>query len=115
MAVGGSTLILAATGAAMGATYGLIVGDAGQVPRLTGRRSASPALWVLAGLATALFGVLPRATVAVSWAVSAWCALVGFLGQLLDLPQWAMDVSPFEHVPELPAQGVSGRRWSCSR
>jgi ABC-2 type transport system permease protein len=107
MAVGGSTLILAATGAAMGATYGLIVGDAGQVPRLTGAALGfAPALWVLAGLATALFGVLPRATVAVSWAVFAWCALVGFLGQLLDLPQWAMDVSPFEHVPELPAQGV---------
>jgi ABC-2 type transport system permease protein len=107
MAVGGSTLILAATGGAMGATYGLIIGDAGQVPRLTGAALGfAPALWVLAGLATALFGVVPRAAVATSWAVYAWCALVGFLGQLLDLPQWAMDLSPFEHVPEMPAQGV---------
>jgi ABC-2 type transport system permease protein len=107
MAVGGSTLILAATGAAMGATYGLIVGDAGQVTRLAGAALGfAPALWVLAGLATALFGVAPRAAVATSWGVYAWCALVGFLGQLLDLPQWAMDLSPFEHVPEMPAQGV---------
>jgi ABC-2 type transport system permease protein len=107
VAVGGSTLILAATGAAMGATYGLIIGDAGQVTRLTGAALGfAPALWVLAGLATALFGVVPRVAVAASWAVYAWCALVGFFGQLLDLPQWAMDLSPFEHVPELPAQGV---------
>lgn len=107
MAVGGSTLILAATGAAMGATYGLIVGDAGQVTRLAGAALGfAPALWVLAGLATALFGVAPRAAVATSWGVYAWYALVGFLGQLLDLPQWAMDLSPFEHVPEMPAQGV---------
>jgi ABC-2 type transport system permease protein len=107
MAIGGSTLILAATGAAMGGTYGLIVGDAGQVPRLTGAALGfAPSLWVLAGVATALFGLFPRAALAASWAVYAWCALVGFLGQLLDLPQWAMDVSPFEHVPEMPAQGV---------
>jgi ABC-2 type transport system permease protein len=107
VATGGSTLILAATGAAMGGTYGLIVGDADQVPRLTGAALGfAPSLWVLAGVATALFGLVPRAALAASWAVYAWCALVGFLGQLLDLPQWAMDVSPFEHVPEMPAQGV---------
>jgi ABC-2 type transport system permease protein len=65
-----------------------------------------PAVWAVTGLAAALFGLLPRATVA------AWVALVAFLvagelGPLMRLPDWAMDISPFAHVPSLPGGSMA--------
>ena len=53
-------------------------------------------------MAVALFGLLPRAVAAV-WGALAACYLAAFLGPLLGLPEWVMDVSPFTHVPLLPA------------
>lgn len=106
VALAGSLAILLAAGAGMGAVYAIIVGDAGEVPRLTGAALGFvPALWVLAGLAAALFGLAPRAGAA-AWAVLAWSAVVGFLGELLGLPQWTRNLSPFEHVPQMPVDGV---------
>jgi ABC-2 type transport system permease protein len=60
-----------------------------------------PAVWVLAGIAVALFGLVPRL------AAAAWGALVAFLlltefGSFLNLSRWVTDLSPFSHVPKLP-------------
>jgi ABC-2 type transport system permease protein len=60
-----------------------------------------PAVWVLAGIAAAAFGLAPRAVVA------GWVALVAFLllgefGPLFELPQSVMNLSPYAHVPRLP-------------
>ena len=68
------------------------------------RVAIAPAVWVLIGLAVALFGLLPRAVAAV-WGALAACYLAAFLGPLLGLPDWVMDLSPFTHVPLLPAAG----------
>ena len=38
----------------------------------------------------------------VSWGVLAAFGLLGQLGPLLRLPRWAMDLSPFTHLPKLP-------------
>jgi ABC-2 type transport system permease protein len=106
VAVVGSALMTIVTGLGAGVTYALVSGDGSQVTRLTGAALAyTPALWVLAGVAVALIGWAPRAA-PLAWAAFAWCALVAFLGQLLDLPRWALDLSPFEHVPSLPAADV---------
>jgi ABC-2 type transport system permease protein len=73
------------------------------VPLLVGSSVAiAPAVWVLIGLAVALFGLVPRAVAAV-WGALAACYLAAFLGPLLGLPDWVMDLSPFTHVPLLPA------------
>ena len=78
-------------------------GGARQVPRLMGAALAYvPAVWLLTGLALALFGLVPR------WTAGAWVALTGCLviamfGPLLDLPAWVTDLSPFQHTPALPA------------
>lgn len=99
----GSVLVLVAGGLGTGLAYGIAASDLGQVPRLIGAALAyAPALWLLGGLTTALFGFVPRATAA-AWAALTACLVVGLLGQALDLPGWARDLSPFEHVPHLPA------------
>jgi len=65
-----------------------------------------PAILLTAALAVLLFGVLPRAAAA-AWAVVAFAFIVGWLGGLLDLPQWGEDLSPFTHVPGVPAESVT--------
>lgn len=99
----GSALVLIAAGVGAGLAYGIAIGDAGQIPRLAGIALAyTPAVWVMIGLTAALFGLAPR-TMVVVWAALALCGFVGMFAQLLDLPQWLMDVSPFQHVPRVPA------------
>jgi ABC-2 type transport system permease protein len=105
--LGGSVVLMLAAGLGMGLTYGIAAGDLGQVGRLLGAAIAYvPALWVLVGVATVLFGVAPRATTA-AWAVLVACFVIGLLGALLDLPDWVIDLSPFQHVPQMPSQGFT--------
>jgi ABC-2 type transport system permease protein len=98
---------MALAGLGMGLTYGIAAGDLGQVVRLVGAALAFvPALWVLAGVAFAVFGLAPRAVGAV-WAALVACFVIGLLGQLLDLPDRVMDLSPFQHVPQMPVEGFA--------
>jgi ABC-2 type transport system permease protein len=99
----GSAWLLLVAGAALGLMHALRTGDAGQVGRLIGATTAQvPAVWVLGALAVALLGAVPR-LVAVAWAVLAGCLLLGQVGQLLSLPDWVLDVSPFQHSGDAPA------------
>ena len=58
-------------------------------------------MWVLGALAAALVGAVPR-LVAAAWAVLAVCLLLGQVGQLLSLPDWVLDASPFQHAGDAP-------------
>lgn len=106
-AVLGPTVVLGLTGVVAGLVYGAATGDVGgQVPRLLGAALVQlPAVWLLAGLAVALFGLLPRLT-ALAWVALAAFALLGQFGVLLKLSHWAIDVSPFTHIPKLPGGTV---------
>jgi ABC-2 type transport system permease protein len=42
-----------------------------------------------------------------SWAILAACVVAGFLGAVLHLPSWLQNLSPFERVPQLPAQSLT--------
>ncbi|HWC09756.1 MAG TPA: hypothetical protein VG455_00890 [Acidimicrobiales bacterium] len=102
MSLGGGVVLLLAFGLGAGTTRALSAGQVSELPRLLGAALAyAPALWVFTALATALFGLLPRASGA-AWAALAALAFVGFLGPLLRLPDWAYDLSPVEHIPRLP-------------
>ena len=105
----GPVVVLGAAGLAAGLAYGLSVDDLGQeLPRVLAAAMAQlPAVWVLAGIATALFGVLPRFAASVGWGVLAACVLLGQFGELLRLDQWMLDLSPFAHLPKLPGGDVS--------
>lgn len=96
----GPAVLLLGAGLAAGLVHGAATGDvAGQVPRLVaGALAQLPAVWVLVGIALALFGVLPRLAVG-AWAVLVVFLLFGQLGQILRLDQWLLDLSPFTHLP----------------
>jgi len=99
----GSAVVLLAAGTGMGIAHAIGSGDGGALPRLAGAALAQlPAVWVLGALAVVLFGLVPRA-IAIAWGALGACALLWFVGPLLDAPRWLLDASPFEHVPAVPA------------
>jgi ABC-2 type transport system permease protein len=103
VSAGGTVLILAASGLGAGIADAANSGDLGRVASLVGSSVAiAPAVWVVIGAAVALFGLVPRAAAA-AWGVLGACYLMAFLGPLLGLPDWVMDLSPYTHVPLLPA------------
>ncbi len=103
----GTTVVMLVIGLSVGLGYGLVVGDIGQTVRLAAAGLVMvPALLVLAGAGLALHGLGSRWS-PLTWGLVAWVAVAGLLGGVLDLPQWAMNLSPFEHVPGLPADSVS--------
>jgi ABC-2 type transport system permease protein len=107
VALGGSAALMAAAGLGMGLTYGIAVSDLGQVGRLVGAAVGFvPALWLLVGVTLVLFGLAPRATTA-AWGVLVACFVTGLFGELLDLPSWVVDLSPFQHVPKMPSDGFA--------
>jgi ABC-2 type transport system permease protein len=104
----GPVAVLAAAGLAAGLTHGLNTGDVGrQVPRvLAGALVQLPAVWVLAAIAIALSGLLPRLAPA-AWVALAACLFFGLVGPVAQLGQGLMDVSPFTHIPKAPGGAVS--------
>jgi ABC-2 type transport system permease protein len=106
-AVAGPAVLLTVAGLGAGVTHGLGAHDLGnQVPRvLAGALVQLPATWVLAGVTLVIFGFAPRFAQA-AWAVLGACLLLGQLGPVLKLAQWAMDVSPFTHVPKIPGSAL---------
>jgi ABC-2 type transport system permease protein len=105
----GPAVVLGAAGLAAGLAYGLRAGDVGQeMARVLGAALVQlPAVWVLVGVAVALFGVLPRFMAFGGWAVLAACALIEEFGRPLQLSKRILDLSPFAHVPKLPGGEVS--------
>ncbi|TDC35091.1 anibiotic ABC transporter [Micromonospora sp. 15K316] len=101
----GATALLLFGGVTTGLGYGLVDGDpAGKALALGGAAALRlPALLVVAGVVTALFGLLPRWSVALSWTALMVFLLLGQLGAVLELPQAALDLSPYTHVPAAPA------------
>lgn len=107
VALAGGTLLLLLAGLGIGVAGAASAGDSGLIPKLVGASLAyAPALWVTVGIAAVLFGWLPRAASA-AWAVPVYAFVVGYLGQLLRFPHWMNNMSPFGHVPQLPAAEMS--------
>ncbi len=101
----GPVLAMAVAGVCAGAAYGAIAGDVlGETPRvLVAAMAQLPAIWVLTGAAMALYGIAPRFS-AFSWGILAVCLILGQLGQILQFPQWSLNLSPFSHIPMVPAE-----------
>jgi ABC-2 type transport system permease protein len=61
-----------------------------------------PAVLVFPGIAALAVAVLPRAAVAITWALFAIAVVLGLFGQLLKLPERVIQASPFDHIPTVP-------------
>jgi len=64
-----------------------------------------PALWVMLGLTVFLVGIMPKFAF-LSWAYFGYAFVIGFFGDLLSLPRWAMRLSPIGFVPMVPLDEV---------
>ncbi|ASK64625.1 polyketide antibiotic transporter [Brachybacterium avium] len=64
-----------------------------------------PAIAVTGALTLALYGLRLRLA-GLAWLVVVWAALDTFLGDLLQLPDWARSLSVLHHVPFLPSAEV---------
>ncbi|MFM9373478.1 ABC transporter permease [Streptomyces sp. Da 82-17] len=99
----GGTALLALAGLGIGLAGAGSTGEGALVLKLTGAALAyAPALWVTVGVAVVFFGWFPRA-VAATWIVPVYAFVVGYLGELFQFPSWMANLSPFGHVPQLPA------------
>lgn len=103
VALVGTTALTLVQGAAFALASAAQTGDVERiVPTITAATVYLPAIWLITGVVVLLFGYVPRLTF-VAWILLVGSLLVSELGVLLDWPSWVMDVSPFEHVPKLPA------------
>ena len=100
----GSAVVVGAGGFGVGFAFALVSGDASAVIAMTGYSLVYlPAVLVVTALAVLLVGWAPRAAPA-AWGAVAVCFVIGWLGGLLNLPRWFVEISPFTHTPQVPAQ-----------
>jgi ABC-2 type transport system permease protein len=90
----GVVVVLLLSGLGLGLGYALVTGDTDAVVRY---------LLVLSGAARLLVGISPRLAV-LAWLPLGLAVVVMFFGDLLQLPQWVQDLSPFEHLALVPAE-----------
>lgn len=96
----GPAIVLAVLGLTIGLAYGLTAGDVGhELPPLLARTMVTlPAVWVMAGLAAALYGLLPRLATAASWTMLGLFLALELGWELQQVSQSVFDLSPFAHV-----------------
>lgn len=102
VALAGTTLLMLIFGVFGGFAHGAAGGDMSQFWRVLGTALVQlPAAWVLTGITVLVFGLAPGLIMA-GWGALVVFLLLGQLGPIFELPQWAMDISPFTHTPKLP-------------
>lgn len=107
--VAGVVAAVGAAGVGLGTSYALVTGDGAAVWRMTWQvLTYLPGVLALSGLARLLHGAVPRAA-SLSWAAVLLAYVVLIFGELLELPQWLQDLSPFEHLALVPLEDF---RWA---
>jgi ABC-2 type transport system permease protein len=103
VAAGGGVLLLMITGLGLGVAGAGSTGDQDMIWRMSVAALAyAPALWIVLGLTVALYGWVPRLA-ALGWLPVVYGFIVGYMGELLQFPDWLSSPSPFGHVPRVPA------------
>ena len=104
-AIAGSAAAILAAGLVTGLSYGIAVDDVrGKVRSVLGVAAMQlPAIWLLAAVTLALFGLLPRFT-PVAWAVLVGLVAIYLLGSIDGFPHWLLDLVPYMHTQRIPGQ-----------
>lgn len=110
VAMAGSGFVLTAGALGLGATAAINQDDASLLVDLLGAGLAYlPAVWLVAGLVTATFGLIPRA-MAVGWLVLGYGVLVGLMGEALGMPDSVRNLSRSPMSPGCRASRSPPRR-----
>lgn len=102
----GGAIALAAGGAGLSLSVPEDAGTSGAALISTGLILA-PAIALLGALGVLIIGLFPRMTW-ILWAVVAYVAVVSLLGGTLDLPEWALNLSPLHLIGQVPYEDPSG-------
>ena len=98
-------LLVAGLGVGVGAAVS--TGDAGLIGELLlGHVAHAPAVWLVLAAAALLYAAAPRA-LPVIWVVIGYGLIAGYFAPILDIPQTALRLSPFEHVGDYPLEDIS--------
>jgi ABC-2 type transport system permease protein len=105
---GASLCILALSGALIGASYGATIDDPSQVGRVAlAAITYWPSVLAVIGAVAFLSAWLPRAAVAITWALFAASAVLGMAGNLVGLPDDVVNNTVFTALPRLGATDSS--------
>ncbi|QOR71666.1 ABC transporter permease [Ruania alkalisoli] len=102
-----SIVLLVLACAAMGLTAASSTGDWSLVGELTvAGLVGAPAVLVIVGLACALYGFSPR-LLPIATAVVTFSGLAAFFGELLELPEALLAISPWHYTPAVPGEAIT--------
>lgn len=65
-----------------------------------------PAMWMMVGLAVLLIGFMPKLT-SLTWAYLGYSFFIVYMGDMLQLPEWMANLSPFGHIPQIPIEEIN--------
>ena len=107
VAVASVLAVCTVTGFVVGVAVSNSSGDAGAVGQFTGAALAhAPAALVFVALTALLYAVVPRLSIALGWGLLVVGLVVGQFGELLRIPGWLQDISPFRHTSALPVEDL---------
>jgi ABC-2 type transport system permease protein len=104
----GAAWLLLVTGLAVTLGFGGASGDLGDAfgRVLPAALVQAPAVWLVASGAVAAYAWRSGWSAA-GWVLVVACLSVGQFGELLRLPQWVIDLSPYVHVPKMPVDAFA--------
>ena len=109
VAAAGTVGVYVVAGAAGALGYGIATGDLARGVGGLGAAALAqaPAALALGGVVLVAVAIAPRWAAAVGWGALAVSLVIGQLGALLELPGAVLDLSPFTHVPRIPAEDMA--------
>lgn len=114
IAVATPSLLAVAAGAMLGASQAVAEGSLQPVFTLILAAFALlPGLWIFVGVGTLLLGWVPHLFRLV-WVLLAWTVLLVWIGPLLDLPRWLLNLHPFAPLPALPLERFTWPIWALT-